>query len=39
MTKGAFDVIRAPWYATDVEMAVLRALREEEQPAWSQVVA
>jgi DNA-binding NtrC family response regulator len=26
--KGAFDVIRCPWHATDVEMVVLRALRE-----------
>jgi DNA-binding NtrC family response regulator len=31
VTKGAFDVIRSPWYATDVEMAVIRALREEDQ--------
>lgn len=29
--KGAFDVIRCPWYATDVEMTVIRALREEDQ--------
>jgi len=28
--KGAFDVVRAPWYATDVEMTVIRALHEEE---------
>lgn len=33
--KGAFDVLRSPWYATDVEMAVIRALREEEQPTLS----
>jgi len=31
VTKGAFDVIRSPWYAADVEMAVIRALREEGQ--------
>jgi DNA-binding NtrC family response regulator len=35
MTKGAFDVIRSPWYATDVELAVIRALREEDQPVAS----
>lgn len=28
--KGAFDVIRSPWYPTDIEMAVIRALHEEE---------
>jgi len=27
--KGAFDVIRSPWYPTDIEMAVIRALHEE----------
>ena len=31
IAKGAFDVIRSPWYATDVEMTVIRALREEDQ--------
>ena len=38
VTKGAFDVIRSPWYATDVELAVIRALRED-QPAASRAVA
>jgi len=28
LRKGAFDVVRAPWHATDVEMTVIRALRE-----------
>lgn len=28
--KGAFDVVRSPWHATDVEMTVIRALHEEE---------
>ena len=28
--KGAFDVVRAPWRATDVEMTVISALRDEE---------
>ena len=28
--KGAFDVVRAPWYAADVEMTVIRALHEEQ---------
>jgi DNA-binding NtrC family response regulator len=31
LRKGAFDVVRCPWYATDVEMSVIRALREEDQ--------
>ncbi len=35
LAKGAFDVIRSSWYATDVEMTVIRALREEDQPALS----
>lgn len=26
--NGAFDVIRCPWHPTDVEMVILRALRE-----------
>jgi len=26
---GAFDVVRSPWHATDVEMIVIRAMREE----------
>jgi DNA-binding NtrC family response regulator len=30
LRKGAFDVIRSPWHAADVQMAVTRALREEE---------
>jgi DNA-binding NtrC family response regulator len=29
-SKGAFDVIRAPWHPTDIEMTVIRALHEEE---------
>jgi DNA-binding NtrC family response regulator len=37
--KGAFDVIRSPWYATDVELAVIRALREQDQAAFSRAVA
>jgi DNA-binding NtrC family response regulator len=39
VTKGAFDVIRSPWYAADVEMAVIRALREEGQLACSGAAA
>jgi DNA-binding NtrC family response regulator len=38
-TKGAFDVIRSPWYATDVEMAVIRALREQDHAAFTPTVA
>jgi DNA-binding NtrC family response regulator len=30
LRKGAFDVMRAPWHPTDVEMTVIRALHEEE---------
>jgi DNA-binding NtrC family response regulator len=33
--KGAFDVIRCPCYATDVEMTIIRAVREEHGQAWS----
>jgi len=33
MRKGAFDVVRCPWHATDVEMTVIRALHEEEAAA------
>jgi DNA-binding NtrC family response regulator len=39
LAKGAFDVIRSPWHATDVEMVVIRALREEQQALSSQVAA
>lgn len=28
LSKGAFDVVRAPWHAADVEIAVLHALRD-----------
>ena len=38
-TNGAFDVIRSPWYATDVELAVIRALREQDQASFSRSVA
>ena len=37
--NDAFDVIRSPWCAADVEMAVIRALREEGQLASSRVGA
>jgi len=39
VTKGAFDVIRSPWYAADVEMGVIRALQEEGQLASSRAGA
>jgi len=39
VTKGAFDVIRFPWHAADVEMGVIRALREEGQLASSRAGA
>ena len=35
VAKGAFDVIRSPWHAADVEMAVIRALREDSRPTSS----
>ncbi len=28
LDRGAYDVVRAPWYATDLEMVVIRAVRE-----------
>jgi DNA-binding NtrC family response regulator len=37
--KGAFDVIRSPWYATDVELAVIRACREQDPPASARIAA
>ena len=33
LAKGAFDVIRCPCYATDVEMALIRVLREGDASA------
>src|SRR5258708_9754088 len=39
VTKVAFDVIRSPWYASDVEMVVIRAQREESQLAPSRAGA
>jgi DNA-binding NtrC family response regulator len=39
VAKGAFDVIRSPWHATDVEMVVIRALREEQQALSSQAAS
>jgi DNA-binding NtrC family response regulator len=38
-SKGAFDVIRSPWYATDLEMAVIRACREQDRPTSVRVAA
>ena len=29
LSKGAFDITRSPWHATDVEMIFIRALRKE----------
>ena len=37
--NGAFDIIRAPWHSTDIEMILIRALREQEHPAASAVTA
>lgn len=33
LTKGAFDVIRCPYYATDIEMALIRVLRDGDAAA------
>ena len=38
LRKGAFDVIRCPWYATDVEMSVIRALREDQAASFGAAV-
>jgi DNA-binding NtrC family response regulator len=37
--QGAFDMIRWPLQPTDVEMIVIRAMREEERKASSQMIA
>ena len=37
MSRGAFDVIRFPWHATDLEMTIIRALRAEDHPPLSRV--
>ena len=37
--NGAFDIIRAPWHSTDIEMILIRALREQEHPAASAATA
>jgi DNA-binding NtrC family response regulator len=39
LAKGAFDIVRAPWHATDIEMILIRALRENEHPATSAATA
>jgi len=38
-SKGAFDVIRSPWHATDLELAVIRACREQDRPASARAAA
>ena len=35
MASGAFDVIRFPWHATDVELAVIRVQREEQRACFA----
>ena len=37
LAKGAFDVIRCPCYATDVEMMLIRVLREDQNSGLSMV--
>lgn len=39
VNKGAFDVIRTPGYPTDVEMTVIRAVREEARRQLSPSIA
>jgi DNA-binding NtrC family response regulator len=39
LRKGAFDITRSPWHATDVEMILIRALREEFQQAAAHAIA
>jgi DNA-binding NtrC family response regulator len=38
LAKGAFDVIRRPGYATDLEMVVIRALHDDERASGSQTI-
>ena len=33
--NGAFDIVRSPWHSTDIEMILIRALREQDQSATS----
>lgn len=37
--RGAFDVIRTPGYPTDIEMTVIRAVREDDRQDLSSAVA
>jgi DNA-binding NtrC family response regulator len=39
LRKGAFDITRSPWHPTDVEMILIRALREGFQQAAAQAIA
>jgi DNA-binding NtrC family response regulator len=39
LREGAFDIARSPWHATDVEMILIRALREEFQQAAAHAIA
>jgi DNA-binding NtrC family response regulator len=39
LRKGAFDITRSPWHATDVEMVLIRALRDECQQTAARQVA
>jgi DNA-binding NtrC family response regulator len=39
LKKGAFDITRSPWHATDVEMILIRALREESQQCAARQIA
>jgi DNA-binding NtrC family response regulator len=39
LKKGAFDITRSPWHSTDVEMILIRALREGCQQTTARQVA
>ncbi len=39
MGNGAFDIARSPWHSTDIEMILIRALREHDQAASSAATA
>jgi len=39
LRKGAFDITRSPWHATDVEMILIRALLKEFQQAAAHAIA
>lgn len=39
LRRGAFDIARSPWHATDIEIIFIRALREECRQTAARAVA